>query len=115
MNLRPAVGAHYGLVDWVLLLLTAVVMIVALLVLLIMALVFAPNSHESLRAFVAWEPARLTLMLFILALAWHAWVGGRSVLMDYIPNDSLRLLKSVALFCYLVICVLWAASVLWSV
>ena len=38
---------------------------------------------------------RVATLLFIVSLAWHAWVGVRDILMDYIKPDGLRLALQV--------------------
>lgn len=114
MSSKRSIGARYGLADWAAQLLSALCMLVCLAYLLAVFLVCSPDTYQELRDFVRWESVRVPLLLFILALAWHAWIGGRSVIMDYIPHDGLRLAKTAGLFIYLLMCVLWAAGILWG-
>ena len=57
---------------------------------------------------------RLATMLFFLALLYHAWVGVRDIVMDYVKPTGLRLalqtLAGTALVFYLV----WSVSILWG-
>ncbi|MHB1332110.1 MAG: succinate dehydrogenase, hydrophobic membrane anchor protein [Sulfuriferula sp.] len=69
--------------------------------------------------FPAWRglfmplPIRIMTLLFVAALALHAWVGMRDIFMDYVHSLGLRLaLHSTALL-WLVVCVIWAGAILW--
>lgn len=113
-KMRRAVGAHYGLSEWVAQLLTAVVMLVLLVYLVGAWLVIAPSNFSQLQQFVTTEYIRVPAMVFVLALIWHAWIGGKSVIIDYLSNDTIRLIKITGLACYLVACIIWAASIFWG-
>lgn len=52
--------------------------------------------------------------LFGLQLAIHAWVGMRDIVLDYIPNDSLRLLTLTAISFFLMTCTLVLLRILFS-
>ncbi len=112
--IRRAVGAHYGATEWAAQLLTAAVMVVCTDYLIIAWIVVGPDSHAELAAFVRSDSVRLPLMLMVVALVWHAWIGGKSIMMDYLRHDWFRLLKITALACWLVVCLAWAAGVLWG-
>jgi succinate dehydrogenase / fumarate reductase membrane anchor subunit len=49
----------------------------------------------------------------IISLAWHAWVGVREILMDYIKPVGLRLALQVFTIVWLVGCAGWGIQVLW--
>ena len=53
-------------------------------------------------------------LVFFAALLYHAWVGMRDILMDYLHATSVRLaaesLVALALLFYLI----WSASILWG-
>jgi succinate dehydrogenase / fumarate reductase membrane anchor subunit len=74
----------------------------------------APASHEELRALFAGNFMRVATMLFLLALFYHAWVGVRDIVMDYITSAGVRLglqtLVGVALAFY----ALWSVAILWG-
>jgi succinate dehydrogenase / fumarate reductase membrane anchor subunit len=54
----------------------------------------------------------LSFVVFI-ALAWHAWVGMRDILMDYVKPVGTRLVLQVATLVWLLGCTGWAVQVLW--
>ena len=51
----------------------------------------------------------------IVAIIWHAWVGVRDVLMDYVTAVAPRLVLQVAAIAWLVGCAGWALQVLWRI
>ena len=112
---KVPVGAHYGTRDWLLQRLTAVVMAAYTLGLIACLVWHAPASHGDWKSIFASPVVRLSTMLFFAALLFHAWVGMRDILMDYVKATGIRLALqmavALALFAYLI----WAASILWGV
>ena len=56
---------------------------------------------------------KVLTFVVIVSLAWHAWVGVRDVLMDYVKPMGARLALQVATIVWLVGCAGWAVQVLW--
>ncbi len=110
---RVVVGAHYGLKDWLVQRVTAVVMAVYTLVFVTM-LLFLPKLD-----FVLWKSIfgqgwiRLATFIFVLSVLIHAWIGMRDIWMDYIKPTGLRLLLQVLTILWLVACGGWAMQILW--
>jgi len=52
------------------------------------------------------------LLLFVVALLLHAWVGMRDILIDYVQPVALRVGLLAAVGLGLVACALWATVVL---
>lgn len=92
---RIPVGARYGLRDWLAQRVTAVVMTIAIVILGLALIVCRPADFESWREFVFTGWVRILLFLTVLSLAWHAFIGARDILMDYIKIDWFRLLKVI--------------------
>ena len=111
---KNPVGAHYGLGDWLLQRLTAVVMALYTLFALGFVLVRAPASYADWKTMFSAGFFRLFTMLFLVALLYHAWVGMRDILMDYIHATGLRLALQSAVAVVLLLYLLWSASILWS-
>jgi succinate dehydrogenase / fumarate reductase membrane anchor subunit len=110
---RLVVGAHYGLRDWLAQRITAAVMA---LYALIMACVFfskEPLTYPAWRDLFSTGWMRVATLLFVASLAWHAWVGVRDILMDYIKPDGLRLALQVLTLLLLAIYVGWGIQILW--
>jgi succinate dehydrogenase / fumarate reductase membrane anchor subunit len=49
----------------------------------------------------------------IAALVYHAWVGVRDILMDYIQPVGIRLTAQILVIVWLTGCAGWAVQVLW--
>ena len=110
---RIVVGAHYGLRDWLSQRVTAALM--ALFTLLVLAQVLMPGAlgYDRWAGIFAQQWMKVLTFVVIVSLAWHAWVGVRDVLMDYIKPMGMRLLLQVATIVWLVGCAGGAVQVLW--
>lgn len=110
---RIVVGAHYGLRDWLAQRITAGIMAVYTVIVLVVLLGGEPISYRVWRDLFTQGWMRVATLLFAASLAWHAWVGVRDIIMDYIKPTGLRLaLESVVLLTiagYLA----WAIQILW--
>jgi len=111
---KNPVGAHYGLGDWLLQRLTAVVMIVFTIGFLACLVVHKPGSYAEWKSIFSGTFARVSTVLFFLALLYHAWIGMRDIIMDYIKPTSLRLGLQMAVVVTLLLYLIWIASILWS-
>ena len=111
---KNPVGAHYGLGDWLLQRLTAVVMAVYTVVALVTIAWCAPATYADWRVMFAGTFFRPFTMLFLIALLYHAWVGMRDILMDYIHPTGIRLALQSAVAVVLLLYLIWSASILWS-
>jgi succinate dehydrogenase / fumarate reductase, membrane anchor subunit len=110
---RLVVGAHYGLRDWLAQRVTAAIM--ALYSVIVAAIVFinTPLSYPVWKDLFARGWMRVATLLFAASLAWHAWVGVRDILMDYIRPDGLRLTLQIFTLLLLAAYLGWAVQILW--
>ena len=111
---RVVVGAHYGMRDWLSQRVTATLM--ALYTALLLAqLVFTrgPLGYDVWAGIFAAQWMKVLSFVVFIALAWHAWVGVRDILMDYIKPAAMRLVLQVFTIVWLVGCTGWAIQVLW--
>ena len=111
---RIVSGAHYGLKDWLIQRVTAVVMAFYTLFLIGFFLV-QPLSFASWQGLFHNLPVRLFSLVFLLSVYIHAWVGMRDIFMDYIHPTAIRLSLHVAVILALVAYAAWSAQILWSV
>ena len=111
---KNPVGAHYGLGDWLLQRLTALVMAVYTVAMVACVLMHAPHGRAEWNELLSGGFTRVATMLFFAALAYHAWVGMRDILMDYLRATALRLTAEVVVGIALVAYVVWAAAILWG-
>jgi succinate dehydrogenase / fumarate reductase membrane anchor subunit len=111
---RVAVGAHYGLKDWLVQRVSAIVMAVYSLGFALCVLPRIPYGFEAWRALFAPTWSKIAALLFILALLVHAWIGVRDIFMDYIKPMGIRLTLQIGVILALLVYGLWAITILWS-
>lgn len=101
-----------GLKAWALQRLTAVYVGLFSLYLLLVLLFAAPDGYAAWRAWLGGPLVSVAMLLFVLAVLLHAWIGVRDVLIDYVHPIAIRaaLLGGVALG--LIALGLWAAQAL---
>jgi succinate dehydrogenase / fumarate reductase membrane anchor subunit len=112
---RVVVGAHYGLKDWLVQRVSAVIMVVYLLLLGIALMTNTPATYATWKALFSHQWLRIASLLFVLSLLLHAWIGVRDIFMDYIKNTGLRLTMQVLTVLWLVGCGGWALQILWRI
>jgi succinate dehydrogenase / fumarate reductase membrane anchor subunit len=110
---RVIVGAHYGTRDWLAQRVTAAIMAVYTVVAFFVVASSMPFTYESWKALFAQGWMRVATLLFAASLAWHAWVGVRDILMDYVKHDGTRLTLQVLTILLLAGYVSWAIEILW--
>ncbi len=111
---RVVTGAHYGLRDWLVQRVTAVLMALFTIVLLVQVLFGGPLGYDNWSGIFAQQWMKTLTFSIIVALAWHAWIGVRDIYMDYVTKSvGLRLTLQVATVVWLVGCAGWAVQVLW--
>ena len=112
---RIVVGAHYGLRDWLLQRISAIVMALYSVAFLLCFLHRLPLNFEEWHALFAHPVGKIATLLFMLSLLLHAWVGVRDIFMDYIKPFGLRFSLQVLVILLLLVYALWAVALLWSV
>ncbi|MDP1968451.1 MAG: succinate dehydrogenase, hydrophobic membrane anchor protein [Burkholderiaceae bacterium] len=111
---RIAVGAHYGLRDWLAQRVTAGLM--ALFTLIVLGRVLFTSGaigYDQWAAIFAPQWMKFLTFVTIVSLLVHVWVGVRDVWMDYVKSFSLRLALQIFTIVWLVGCAGWAIQVLW--
>ena len=110
---RVVVGAHYGVGSWLAQRITAVIMAIYTLILLFVFMSGRPVDYNAWRALFGHGWMRVATLLFAVSLGWHAWVGMRDILMDYVKHDGLRLALQVITVVAVAIYLGWAVQILW--
>ena len=113
--MNAVTGAHTGTGTWLLQRATAVVMALGVPLLAWQIVAAPPLDHATWRALFAPLWMRLVMLLLTLALALHAWVGMRDILMDYVRPLVLRLALYLIVIVTLAACVTTMAAALWGV
>ena len=110
---RLVVGAHYGLRDWLAQRVSAAIMAVYSLILGFVFIRDQPLTYAVWRELFAHGWMRIATLLFAASLAWHAWVGMRDILMDYVKPDGLRFALQVFTLLLLAVYLGWTVQILW--
>jgi len=111
---RVVVGAHYGLSDWLAQRVTAVIMVVYTILFLGVVATHAPIDFAAWKRVFSGSAMRVLTLVFFLSLFYHAWLGVRDILMDYVHPTGARLASEVLVIVALVGYAIWAISILWS-
>ena len=111
---RVVTGAHYGLLDWLIQRVTAAVMAVYILLIIALLLIFSPHDYDSWKAIFSNQWIRIITFLCFISLCWHAWIGVRNILMDYIHETSMRLSIQVLVIFSLFFYAIWAIEIIWG-
>ena len=107
------VGAHYGLRDWLAQRITAAIMAVYTVIVLAVLIGGAPIRYAVWKDLFAQGWMRVATLLFAVSLAWHAWVGMRDILMDYVKPAGARLTLEVAVLLVIAGYLGWSIQILW--
>jgi succinate dehydrogenase / fumarate reductase membrane anchor subunit len=114
VKLRQTVGAHYGLKDWLIQRLTAVVMVVYTLLLLGVALWNGGMQYATWRGLFDHALFKLASFLFMVSLLYHAWIGMRDIYMDYLKHVAVRLTLETITVLVLIAYLGWTCQILWG-
>ena len=111
---RVVTGAHYGLRDWLIQRITAVVM-AAYSVALAAYLLWQPYlNYDVWTGLFSSLAVKSFSLLFLLSLFYHAWIGVRDIVMDYVKPPGVRLVIHVLVILALIMYVIWSVQILWG-
>jgi succinate dehydrogenase / fumarate reductase membrane anchor subunit len=110
---RLVVGAHYGTGGFLAQRITAIFIAAYALILGVALCSAQPNTYAAWRELFSRGWMRIATLILVASLVWHAWVGVRDILMDYIKPDWLRLALQVLTLLLLAVYLAWAAQILW--
>ncbi len=113
MNKQP-VGAHYGWKDWMIQRVTAVIMLLFSVAVLGFLLINGGVGYGEWKQFFGGELVRVLTLMFLMSVFYHAWIGVRNVLLDYVKPLWVRLTLQVVVVLFLAGCSIWSVSILWG-
>ena len=111
---RVVVGAHYGLRDWLIQRVTAVVMTVYCVALGGYLLMQPHVDYDVWTVLFSSQIVRTFTLLFLLSVFYHAWIGVRDAVMDYVKSAAVRLVIHVLVILMLLLYVIWSVEILWG-
>ena len=112
MNSRNSGSAHRGLGEWLLQRLSALYLAGFMLWLSTQLALAPPANYIVWKTWLSAGGVRLAFALFFLSLLVHAWVGMRSVFLDYLKPLWVRFVAQVLLAFGLLVLAFWAAQIL---
>jgi succinate dehydrogenase / fumarate reductase membrane anchor subunit len=111
---RVVTGAHYGLRDWLIQRITAALM-AAYSVALAAWLLLQPHlDYDAWTALFSGQPMRTFTLLFLLSVFYHAWIGVRDIVMDYVKPAGVRLAIHTLAILVSLLYAIWAVQILWG-
>lgn len=111
---RAVTGAHYGVKDWLVQRVTAVLMTVYLIVLAGVLFAVTPQDYAAWKGIFSHQGMRIATFVFFMCVFWHAWIGMRNILMDYVHSTAIRLTAQILVVTALLFYWVWIAEILWS-
>ncbi|MBT5229204.1 MAG: succinate dehydrogenase, hydrophobic membrane anchor protein [Methylococcales bacterium] len=97
-----------GLKAWLMQRVTAVYLLCFLIYFMGVLLVCPPEDYQAWRSWVATPWISISMSVFIISLALHAWVGMRDIFIDYIKPIGLKIGLLSLLGLALISSVFWA-------
>ena len=110
---RNPVGAHYGTRGFLIQRFTAVIMAVYTIAAIVVVAARRPAGYAEYKALFTGGFGLLTL-LFLAALLYHAWIGVRDILIDYVKPLGVRLAFQFIVATVLAFYFIWAAALFWG-
>ena len=111
---RVVTGAHYGMRDWLIQRITAVVMAAYCLVLTGYVLFVPQTNYDLWTSLFSSQIVRTFSLLFLMSLFYHAWIGIRDIVMDYVKPAAVRLAIHVLVILALLLYTIWSVQILWG-
>ena len=111
---RIVTGAHYGLRDWLIQRITAVVMVLYTLGIAGYLLLQPVLDYNAWTLLFSSNVIRTFSLLFLLSVFYQAWIGVRDIVMDYVKPAAIRLFIHVMVILTLLLYVIWSVQILWG-
>ncbi len=104
-----------GLRPWMIQRISAV--FIALYIFYIFAcwLISNPFNQQDWSGWVSSPLNTISLGLFLIAILWHAWIGVRDIILDYVPNVVARLIVLTLVAATIIGSGLWGVKALFMV
>ncbi len=112
---RLVVGAHFGVGNFLLQRLTAVIMVVFFAILAVRVLAAGTLDYVAWATIFVPVWMKVLALVTILALLYHAWIGVKDIWMDYVKPVWVRLTLQTLTAVWLLACAVWALQILWRV
>jgi succinate dehydrogenase / fumarate reductase membrane anchor subunit len=116
---RLVVGAHYGIGDFMIQRVSAVILAIYTVVLFVGILMMPGFTYQAWRGVFTFgiggfPLGQLLATLAFFSLGWHAYIGVRDIWMDYVKPTGIRLALQVLTVLWLVGSVVYFVVILWG-
>ncbi len=114
---RKSLSAGHGINSWLQQRITAVLMLVAIIVLFVF--MFLANKIIDAN-FITWQQffsftfVKIFTQITIFGVVLHAWIGMRDVVMDYVKSYGARVTMYTMVIVWLVGSFIYSAVILWA-
>jgi succinate dehydrogenase / fumarate reductase membrane anchor subunit len=112
---RLVVGAHFGVGNFLLQRMTALVLAVYSVLLAVRVLAAGPLDYAAWAALFVPLWMKVLTLVAMLALLYHAWIGVKDIWMDYVKPVWVRLTLQTLTALWLLACAVWSVQILWRV
>ena len=104
-----------GLRPWIIQRVSAVYIALYLIYLLLVLFLCNPVNTEEWANWVSSPFNNIAIGLFMIAILWHAWIGVRDIVLDYVPNVVGRLITLTVVAVVIIGSGLWGLKALFMV
>ena len=109
---KIVVGAGFGFKGWLLQRVTAFLIVSYIVYALLMLLFSQPSSHSDWVGFFSASITKYFTLLAFLATFYHAWVGSKDIIMDYVKPTLIKLSLYVTLITIFSFYLIWITDIL---
>ena len=119
---RVVTGAHYGIRDWLMQRVTAVLMVIYIIFVVCFVVLhsyiqentWVGLDHDMWTWLFSGFWMRAISLLFWVSVFYHAWIGVRNIVMDYVKSARVRLAIYVLAVLLLLLYSVWVVQILWG-
>ena len=104
-----------GLRPWIIQRVSAVYIALYIIYFTLLIFIDSPVNTQDWSSWVAMPINNIALGLFLIAVLWHAWIGVRDIVLDYVPNVVSRLVVLTIVGCVILGSGLWGFKALFMV
>lgn len=104
-----------GLRPWIIQRVSAVYITLYIFYFTLLIFIDNPVNAQAWSSWVATPFNNIALGLFLIAVLWHAWIGVRDIVLDYVPNVVSRLVVLTIVACVILGSGLWGFKALFMV
>jgi succinate dehydrogenase membrane anchor subunit len=107
--------AHQGVRDWIIQRVSAIIMAIYTTILVVFFILHHPLTFTDWHDFMSSMWMKISTILFLLAMLYHAWIGLWTVFTDYIKPPVLRMLLNFLVLLLLFALLVWGVIIVGSV